>query len=137
MLVQHAGEAGAGGASQRTADSVYPAPPGIFPAVTLEVNPHQNSKSDSSTRVGRAPPGLQSLAGLGCRDSNAQPDNTIQSSRARPVYTCEDCGMQFKDAPSRNKHQILIHYISENSEDDDGRSKTTQNDGDNVGDYSK
>lgn len=136
MLVQHVGEAGAGGASQRTPDSFYPSPPGIFPLGTLGVNPHGNSKSNSSATVGRDPPGLQSLAGLGCRDINPQPDDTIQSSRARPVYTCEDCGLQFKDAPSRNKHQILIHYISENSEDDDGRSKTTD-DGVNGGDYSK
>lgn len=133
MLVQHVGEAGA---SHRTSDSVYPSP-GIFPSVTLGVNPHDNSKSNSSTTVGRDPPGFQRVAGLGCRDSNPQPDNTTQSSRARPVYTCEDCGLQFKDAPSRNKHQLLIHYISENSEDDDGRSKTTQNDGDNRGDYRK
>lgn len=137
MLVQHVGEAGAGGASQRTSDSVYPSPPGTFPSATLGVNPHDNSKSNSSTTVGRDPPGSQSLAGLGCRDSNPQPDNTIHSSRARPVYTCEDCGLQFKDALSRNKHQILIHYISENSEDDDGRSKTAENGGDNGGDYSK
>lgn len=134
MLVQHVGEAGA---SHRTSDSVYPSPPGIFPSVALGADPHDNSKSDSSATVGRDPPGFQSLAGLGCRDSNPQPDNTIQSSRARPVYTCEDCGLQFKDAPSRNKHQILIHYISENSEDDDGRSKTSENDGDSGGDYRK
>ncbi|KAM9783318.1 uncharacterized protein ACB057_015635 [Neosynchiropus ocellatus] len=28
-------------------------------------------------------------------------------------YTCEDCGLRFKDAPSRNRHQTLAHYSSE------------------------
>ncbi|XP_072316346.1 uncharacterized protein [Eucyclogobius newberryi] len=28
------------------------------------------------------------------------------------LYTCEDCGLRFKDAPSRNRHQTLAHYFS-------------------------
>ncbi|KAM8826369.1 uncharacterized protein ACB058_019689 isoform 1-T1 [Synchiropus picturatus] len=31
----------------------------------------------------------------------------------RLPYTCEDCGLRFKDAPSRNRHQTLAHYSSE------------------------
>ncbi|XP_028325955.1 zinc finger protein 239 isoform X2 [Gouania willdenowi] len=26
------------------------------------------------------------------------------------LYECEDCGQRFKDAPSRNRHQTLVHY---------------------------
>lgn len=77
------------------------------------------------------------MAGLSRRESHPPPDNANQGIRARLVYTCEDCGLQFKDAPSRNKHQILIHYISENSEDDDGQTKTTEKPGDNGGEQRK
>ncbi|KAJ3598071.1 hypothetical protein NHX12_001585 [Muraenolepis orangiensis] len=29
------------------------------------------------------------------------------------MYACEDCGQGFKDAPSRNRHQNLVHYTEE------------------------
>lgn len=41
--------------------------------------------------------------------------------RVAPLYTCEDCGLRFRDAPSRNRHQTLAHYFS------DGRLSETQN----------
>lgn len=138
LVVQHVGEAGAGRASQRTSHPLYPSgPPGNFPSATLGWNPPDNSESSTHATVSRDSPGLPSVAGLSRRESNPPPDNADQGSRARLVYTCEDCGLQFKDAPSRNKHQILIHYISENSEDDDGQTKTTEKPGDNSGEYTK
>ncbi|KAK0152780.1 Zinc finger protein 239 [Merluccius polli] len=33
------------------------------------------------------------------------------------MYACEDCGQCFKDAPSRNRHQNLVHYTEEGKED--------------------
>lgn len=124
-MVQHVGEAGAGRASQRTPDRVYP--PGELPSAALGWNPPDDSA------VGRDSPGLPSVSELGRREGNPPP-----GGQARPVYTCEDCGLQFKDAPSRNKHQILIHYISESGEDaDGGQTKTTEEPGDNGGEYNK
>lgn len=138
LVVQHVGEAAAGRASQRTSDHLYPSgPPGNFPSATLGWNPPDNSESSTHTTVSRDSPGLPSVAGPSRRESNPPPDNANQGSRARLMYTCEDCGLQFKDAPSRNKHQILSHYISEHSEDDDGQTKTTEKPADNSGEYSK
>ncbi|KAF3839940.1 hypothetical protein F7725_018657 [Dissostichus mawsoni] len=34
------------------------------------------------------------------------------------LYACEDCGLRFKDAPSRNRHQTLMHYSSEGREEE-------------------
>ncbi len=53
-----------------------------------------------------------------------------QSERANPgsdreglLYACEDCGLRFKDAPSRNRHQTLMHYSSEGREEEEGQIK--------------
>lgn len=45
------------------------------------------------------------------RKSQTQSANS-DDHRAAPLYTCEDCGLRFKDAPSRNRHQTLVHYFS-------------------------
>lgn len=136
LLVQHAGEAGAGRPPQRTSNSHHPSgPPGDFPSAALGWNPPDNPESSAQATVSfsRESPGSPGAAGLGRRGSDPPIDNTNQGSRARLGYTCEDCGLQFKDAPSRNKHQILAHYISENSEDDDGQTRATEKPAENRG----
>lgn len=53
--------------------------------------------------------------------SNAKPQPqraNPDSSREGLMYACEDCGLRFKDAPSRNRHQTLEHYSSEGGEGD-------------------
>ncbi|XP_076826899.1 uncharacterized protein LOC143473685 [Brachyhypopomus gauderio] len=42
-----------------------------------------------------------------------------EKKRALP-YACEDCGMRFRDAPSRNKHQSLEHYSTEEAGQEEG-----------------
>ncbi|XP_024246902.1 zinc finger protein 501-like isoform X2 [Oncorhynchus tshawytscha] len=51
----------------------------------------------------------------------------IPSRRAEPgssregraqLYTCEDCGLLFRDAPSRNRHQTVVHYSTEGVEEE-------------------
>ncbi|XP_061631414.1 zinc finger protein 391 isoform X1 [Phyllopteryx taeniolatus] len=36
-----------------------------------------------------------------------------EGESARLTYACEDCGLRFKDAPSRNRHQTVVHYSAE------------------------
>ena len=44
----------------------------------------------------------------------AQSDRSHASGHKE--YACEDCGQGFKDAPSRNRHQNLVHYTEEGQE---------------------
>uniref|UniRef100_A0A3P9ICR9 Si:ch211-79k12.2 n=1 Tax=Oryzias latipes TaxID=8090 RepID=A0A3P9ICR9_ORYLA len=39
--------------------------------------------------------------------------------KAGLLYACEDCGLCFKDAPSRNRHQTLEHYSHERREEEE------------------
>lgn len=75
---------------------------------------HPNSAPRNSTQAGSAHPGL-----------HGRPDGKSQSAGENPgsnreelLYACEDCGLRFKDAPSRNRHQSLVHYTSEGREGD-------------------
>ncbi|XP_051576261.1 zinc finger protein 629-like [Myxocyprinus asiaticus] len=45
--------------------------------------------------------------------------------RALP-YACEDCGQRFSDAPSRNRHQTLQHYSTEERETEEGGTDKTR-----------
>ncbi|KAL4657700.1 zinc finger protein 497-like isoform X1 [Arapaima gigas] len=44
-------------------------------------------------------------------------------------YACEDCGRCFRDAPSRNKHQALEHYSSQEAEEDGGGDADREEEG--------
>lgn len=35
------------------------------------------------------------------------------------LYACEDCGLRFKDAPSRNRHQTVAHYSNEQRDEEE------------------
>lgn len=41
------------------------------------------------------------------------------------LYTCEDCGQRFPDAPSRNRHQTLQHYSKDEREKEESSSDKT------------
>lgn len=38
------------------------------------------------------------------------------SDKTALPYACEDCGQRFPDAPSRNRHQTMEHYSTEERE---------------------
>ncbi|XP_057689557.1 zinc finger protein 70 isoform X2 [Corythoichthys intestinalis] len=40
-------------------------------------------------------------------------ETATEGESTRPIYVCEDCGLRFKDAPARNKHQAIVHYSAE------------------------
>lgn len=122
LAPEQAGEAGAEGASQGPSGRGYsPGRPRTFPPATNSLD------NDSHTA-------------LNCRDSPvptaAHPDSAMldgnksnsKSKGANPsgyreghLYTCEDCGLRFKDAPSRNRHQTLMHYSSGGREEEEGQ----------------
>ncbi|XP_020353007.2 oocyte zinc finger protein XlCOF22-like [Oncorhynchus kisutch] len=56
-------------------------------------------------------------SGVKIPSGRAEPDSS-REGRAQ-LYTCEDCGLRFGDAPSRNRHQTLEHYSIEGVEEDD------------------
>lgn len=48
------------------------------------------------------------------------------------LYACEDCGQRFKDAPSRNRHQTLVHYSQESQEEESQGQRKELSKGENV-----
>ncbi|XP_063342608.1 zinc finger protein 354B [Pelmatolapia mariae] len=46
-----------------------------------------------------------------------------EGAREGLPYACEDCGLRFKDAPSRNRHQSLVHYSHEGREEEGQREE--------------
>lgn len=105
LAPEHAGEAGTGDA--------YRAPPGHprnVPSASIDLDkptsPDSNSQKAPNSRDSPALPVAQSEGG------------NPGGNREGLLYTCEDCGLRFKDAPSRNRHQTLMHYSSEGREDE-------------------
>lgn len=136
LVVQHIGEPGAGSAYQTSSACVYPPRSSrtLLP-VTAGLNAPNSSANNSHTAlVSRDSPAL-TAACSGPDKNDSQPEGANPGyNREKPLYTCEDCGLRFKDAPSRNKHQIMMHYISEGSEDDEGQSRKLNA---NSGEYCK
>ncbi|XP_077382728.1 uncharacterized protein LOC144022103 [Festucalex cinctus] len=64
-----------------------------------------------------APAQNGSRSGLAPLGGNACP---TEGESARLTYECEDCGLRFKDAPSRNTHQTVAHYSAEEGAPKDG-----------------
>ncbi|XP_047216555.1 zinc finger protein interacting with ribonucleoprotein K isoform X1 [Girardinichthys multiradiatus] len=54
---------------------------------------------------------------LSGNESRSQAE-AVGSLREGLPYGCEDCGLRFKDAPSRNRHQTLVHYSNEGREEE-------------------
>ncbi|XP_073342037.1 uncharacterized protein [Pagrus major] len=116
---EHAGEAGAGGASQGPAGRGYPlGRPRTFPPAGAGLNTPNSPESNSHAALNvRDSPASSSLALL---ESKSQSEGTNPGgNREGLLYACEDCGLRFKDAPSRNRHQTLMHYSSEGREEEE------------------
>ncbi|XP_075868682.1 uncharacterized protein LOC142879342 [Nelusetta ayraudi] len=99
----------AGGASQGARFS--PGRPRISPAGL--------STPGGADPLAAAHPGAAAL-GSGKGNPHVGGANPEGGSRDAVLYTCEDCGLQFEDAPSRNRHQTLMHYSSEGREEEGG-----------------
>ncbi|XP_040020580.2 uncharacterized protein LOC120810247 isoform X2 [Gasterosteus aculeatus] len=122
LAPEHAGQAGAGqaGAGQAyrgsAGRSCQPGRPRSFPPTSVAMS--TSNGSDRSTHA--APECTEPPAGgQAGNESKSQLEGTNPgSNRGMLVYTCEDCGLRFKDAPSRNRHQALMHYSDEEEEEE-------------------
>ncbi|KAM4633621.1 uncharacterized protein ACJ7VT_019825 [Polymixia lowei] len=115
-----ASEAGAGGAHRGPEAAV--GRPRTNPSTSVVLNPRSSPESGSHTALSsRVPPVLSAApsgpALLGRPASKSQSDRE-NPGRERLLYECEDCGLCFKDAPSRNRHQAMSHYSEEGGEGD-------------------
>ncbi|XP_035483162.2 zinc finger protein 835 [Scophthalmus maximus] len=111
LASEHAGEAGAGGAHRGAAGRGYPpGQPRTLPSASVGRNTSNRPGGDSHPAL-RDPP-----------ESTAAPSEARNpgSNTDGLLYACEDCGLRFKDAPSRNRHQTLVHYSSEGGEEGEG-----------------
>ncbi|XP_041649158.1 zinc finger protein 625 isoform X2 [Cheilinus undulatus] len=99
--------------------------PKTFPQTSIGLNPPSSpgrnshaapTSTDSATHLNLAP-----LVG---NESKSQSEGLNRdSNREVLLYTCEDCGLHFKDALSRNRHQAVMHYSTEGREEEEGRRK--------------
>ncbi|XP_056457511.1 zinc finger protein 420 [Gadus chalcogrammus] len=94
-----------------------------------QTNPGCPSTSAGRPRSSHPPGGLLDKCNLAEGGGSMMPRGTLaqgasgkaQADRASghkegQIYACEDCGQGFKDAPSRNRHQNLVHYTEEGQE---------------------
>lgn len=90
-------------------------------------NPIINSSNLSSSKT-IMPPNIPVHGQEDEKKSEVQ-DVHSDDHRVTPRYTCEDCGLHFKDAPSRNRHQTLAHYFSDGRLSEAGSKKISTNEG--------
>ncbi|GAA6226919.1 zinc finger protein 436-like [Lates japonicus] len=107
LASEHAGEAGGGAAYRGAAGRGYP--PGRPPASVGLNTPSSQDRDSHAAPNSRGPP-----ASTAAQSESGNPG----SNREVLLYACEDCGLRFKDAPSRNRHQTLVHYSSEGREEE-------------------
>ncbi|XP_034409090.1 zinc finger protein 79 [Cyclopterus lumpus] len=124
LAPEHAREAGAEDAHRGAAGrSCPPGRPRTFPLPNVGLITPHSSGSDSHT----APKSGEPPASTAARESKPQSEGANPGgNREGLLYACEDCGLRFKDAPSRNRHQTLMHYSSEGrdgGEGEDGQRK--------------
>ncbi|KAM8870121.1 uncharacterized protein AB9W97_017111 [Spinachia spinachia] len=119
LAPEHAGDPYRGSAGR----SCPPGRPRSFPPTNSVMNTSESSDSRSHT----APKCTQSpLAGQAANESKSHLEGTNSGgNRGTLVYTCEDCGLRFKDAPSRNRHQALMHYSDGEEEEEEGEELNT------------
>ncbi|XP_042279384.1 zinc finger protein 696 [Thunnus maccoyii] len=122
LAPEHAGEAG--GAYRGSAGrGCPPGRPRTFPPASTGLNTPNSSDSNSHTALTSREPPL-STALLGGDESKSQSEGANPGgNREGLLYACEDCGLRFKDAPSRNRHQTLVHYSSEGRQEEGGQRK--------------
>ncbi|KAG7277180.1 hypothetical protein CRUP_021720 [Coryphaenoides rupestris] len=86
-------------------------------------NPGCPSRSAGRPRSGHPPDGLLGKCNLaegeaammpgGPAAQGASAKHQSDGHKQNVMYACEDCGQGFKDAPSRNRHQNLVHYTDQ------------------------
>lgn len=109
LTPEHDGEGGAAGGA-------YPGPSGYSPGRPRTVNVKNGPDS-------RAAPDPASELISADREHDRKSQGGAASREGLP-YACEDCGLRFKDAPSRNRHQTLAHYSHEGrQEEEEGQRK--------------
>ncbi|KAL6489377.1 hypothetical protein MHYP_G00031180 [Metynnis hypsauchen] len=79
----------------------------------------ESASSDSNPGQAAARPTVD-------RISQSRDGPEVQEERRALPYACEDCGMRFPDAPSRNKHQALQHYSTEEAGQEERPAETTE-----------
>lgn len=128
LAPEHAGEAG--GTSRGPAGGGYPpGRPRLFPPARGGLNTpnSQDSTSHTAPHSGDSPVLNSAHPGSALSSSNESKSQSeganLSSNRGGLLYACEDCGLRFKDAPSRNRHQTLMHYSSEGREEEEGQRK--------------
>ncbi|XP_068614670.1 zinc finger protein 79 [Brachionichthys hirsutus] len=118
---------GAGGAARGPAERRrLPGRPRTLHLAKVGLNTSKTPESHrESPETAAAHPG-SAVAGGNENKSQSEGGNP-GSNRELLLYACEDCGLRFKDAPSRNRHQTLMHYSSggreeeEEEEEEEGR----------------
>uniref|UniRef100_A0A8C4F6S6 C2H2-type domain-containing protein n=1 Tax=Dicentrarchus labrax TaxID=13489 RepID=A0A8C4F6S6_DICLA len=115
LAPEHTGEAGAGGATRGPAGRGYPpGRPRTFPLPGVGLNTPNSPDSNSQTAPNSRDSPVSTAAHpgstlLGSNEGKSQSEGANPgSNREGLLYACEDCGLCFKDAPSRNRHQTLI-----------------------------
>lgn len=129
LTPEHAGEAGPGGVYQGPAGRGYPlGRPKTFPHANIGLNTHKSPDgSSNTTQDSTGSPSGPGLAPLVRNEGKSQPERLDSDSNSEVLlYVCEDCGLRFKDAPSRNRHQTLIHYSSVTGEEEGQKTNETR-----------
>ncbi|XP_056300346.1 zinc finger protein 79 [Pseudoliparis swirei] len=103
---EHARDAGAAGRS------CPPGRPRTFPPAVAGLSTPHGSGGNSHAAPKSGEPPAPAAAREGKPPSGG-------GHRERLLYACEDCGLRFKDAPSRNRHQTLMHYSTEGREEEE------------------
>ncbi|KAJ8005278.1 hypothetical protein DPEC_G00144970 [Dallia pectoralis] len=134
MMSEMRGIGGAGGSHKGRHSLNSSAPPVGHTSITstsMNNNRHTDVSSSTSAPVKALP--LGALFASSEPALTVSPDAESQSSRLKATsrrpepgssrekkvlqYICEDCGQRFGDAPSRNRHQSLLHYSTEGGEE--------------------
>ncbi|KAG7475090.1 zinc finger protein 436-like [Solea senegalensis] len=109
LTSEHAGEVEGGSSHRGAAGTGYSSGyPRTFPPASIGRN-----ASNSSDIVSHLAANARDTPALTAEARNHG------SKREGLQYACEDCGQRFKDAPSRNRHQTLVHYSTEGREEEE------------------
>ncbi|XP_076016811.1 uncharacterized protein LOC143008787 [Genypterus blacodes] len=117
-------EHGAGAGSVYRGPAVTIGRPRSVPSASIGLNtpnsPEGSSRNTASSRESTAR--VEAHPGplfLGRPKSQSEGPNPGSSHIEQLLYACEDCGLRFKDAPSRNRHQSLVHYCTSEGREED------------------
>lgn len=107
---------------EREAGGAHPGPSGFSPGRPRTVNVRLSTQS--SSEIDLHAPLNTSVSADGSSSSlhGAERKSQVGAAdchREELLYACEDCGLRFKDAPSRNRHQTLVHYSHEGREEEE------------------